>query len=433
MDCKYACGSPEHSMGRRSFLGGVAAGLAGGLGAAAIGGGGLVTPAFARHLESTQRRVLVVFLSGGVSQLETWDPKPGTDTGGPFRAIPTTVPGVHVSELLPCTARQMHHLALVRSVNTGENDHGKGSYLMTRGRRREASTEYPHLGAVCAKTLNPPTSPLPGYIRISPGGSGGSTRDSAYLGPKYDGIVLGGGKPPRDITRPGKLGADADARRNEFRRGLDERFLRRRRTAATEAYTYSYEQARRLMERRRIFDTAHEPPRDRERYGSHDFGRHCLLARRLLENGVTFVQVSHTNYDTHFENFNYHIEQLGEFDRPFATLIEDLHQRGILQSTLVVVMSEFGRTPRINATYGRDHWGKSWSVALGGCGIQAGAVIGKTNRNGTEVADRQVDHGDLFHTYMKAVGVDSSGEFEIGGRPLPIADPARAAIEEVLA
>jgi hypothetical protein len=375
----------------------------------------------------------MIFLSGGVSQLETWDPKPGTDTGGPFRAIPTTVPGVHVSELLPYSAKQMHRLALVRSVNTGENDHGKGRYMMTRGRRQEAASEYPHLGAVCAKGLAPERSPLPGYIKISPGGSGGSTRDSAYLGPKYDGIVLGNGKPPRNIARPGSLGAEADARRNAFRRGLDESFLRQRRTAATEAYTYSYEQAKQLMERREVFDIAHEPPKDQERYGSHDFGRHCLLARRLLENGVTFVQVTHTNYDTHFENFNYHIEQLGEFDKPFATLIEDLDQRGMLESTLVVVMSEFGRTPRINQTYGRDHWGKSWSVALAGCGVQPGATIGKTSKNGTEVTDRQVHHGHLFHTFLKAVGVDPTGEFDVGGRSLPVANPADAAIEELLA
>ncbi|MEO1995810.1 MAG: DUF1501 domain-containing protein, partial [Planctomycetaceae bacterium] len=157
-----------------------------------------------------------------------------------------------------------------------------------------------------------------------------------------------------------------------------------------------------------------------------------LLARRLLENGLPFVQVSHSNYDTHNENFNFHLEQVGEFDRSFAALISDLHTRGLLESTLVVVMSEFGRTPRINKYYGRDHWGTAWSVCVGGGRIKPGVVIGKTNKNGTAVTDRQVDHGHLFHTYLSAVGLDSSASFDIGGRPIPMADPSMGPIEELL-
>ena len=131
------------------------------------------------------------------------------------------------------------------------------------------------------------------------------------------------------------------------------------------------------MINRRVFDVTKEPAADHRRYGSHGFAQNCLLARRLLEQGVTCVKVMHTNYDTHNENFNFHLEQLGDFDRPFATFVEDLAERGMLDSTLIIVMSEFGRTPRINARYGRDHWSKSWSVVLGGCGIHAGAVLGK--------------------------------------------------------
>jgi uncharacterized protein (DUF1501 family) len=144
------------------------------------------------------------------------------------------------------------------------------------------------------------------------------------------------------------------------------------------------------------------------------------------------VQVSHSNYDTHNENFTFHLEQLGEFDHAFATLIQDLHERGMLESTLVVVLSEFGRTPKINARYGRDHWGKAWSICLGGARVQSGAVIGKTNDNGTEVADRQVDHGNLFHTYLAAVGLDPTDTFDLGNRSVPMADPASSAIEELL-
>ena len=157
------------------------------------------------------------------------------------------------------------------------------------------------------------------------------------------------------------------------------------------------------------------------------------MARRLLEKGVPFVQVNHSNYDTHYENFDFHIEQLGEFDFPFATLVSDLAERGMLEDTLICVMSEFGRTPKINSRYGRDHWGTAWSVLLGGAGIQPGAVIGKTNENGTAVIDREVDHGHLFHTILQAVGVDSTGEFEVGGRKYPIADPAKSSIKELIA
>ena len=187
------------------------------------------------------------------------------------------------------------------------------------------------------------------------------------------------------------------------------------------------------MRRRDVFDLAKEPAKEHDRYGKTDFGQHCLLARRLLEHGVTYVQVSHANYDTHNENFNFHLEQLGEFDQSFSTLIQDLHDRGMLDSTLVVVMSEFGRTPKINSRYGRDHWGNAWSICLGGAGIQAGAVIGKTNDNGTAVTDREVDHGNLFHTYLSAVGLESTDSFDIGGREFPLADPAKEPISELLA
>ena len=144
------------------------------------------------------------------------------------------------------------------------------------------------------------------------------------------------------------------------------------------------------MERRDVFDVTKEPARDLDRYGTHDFGRHCLLARRLLESGVTFVKVTHSNYDTHNENFDFHLEQVGEFDQSFSALLDDLAQRGRLEHTLVVVMSEFGRTPRINHLYGRDHWSAAWSVALAGAGIKPGVVLGKTNANGTAVVDGQV-------------------------------------------
>ena len=327
----------------------------------------------------------------------------------------------------------MHHLALVRSINTKNDDHGKGSYMMLTGRRQMPGQTYPEIGAVVAKCLDTSDRTLPGHIRITAGGGGGRSADSAYLGPKYASISLDGGKPPQNTTKPDSLTDTSLAEQNAFRRLANDQFLSRRRTAMTDAYVQSYEQALELMKQREVFELSKEPAKDQERYGSHDFGRHCLMARRLLENGISFVQVSHSNYDTHNENFNFHFEQVGEFDGPFATLVADLAERGLLEHTLIVVLSEFGRTPRINATYGRDHWGTAWSICLGGAGIHRGAVVGETVVDGTAVKSRQVDGGHLFHTYLSALGLKSTGQFNIAGGKVPMADPAFEPIDELLA
>jgi len=429
MNAHYACGSVEHGIARRQFLGTLAAAGAGFM----TGGLGLFSnPAIAGQLRADQKRIVVFNMHGGLSQLESWDPKPGTHTGGPFRAIPTSVPGVHISELMPQTAQQMHHLCLVRGVNTAEDDHAKGTYLMLTGRRQTPAAEYPQIGAVAAKALAPADSSLPGHIVVTPGGGGGRGNDAAYLGPKYSSIYLGNGNPPQNTTRPENISEASELARQDIRRRVNERFLNRRRTAVTEAFTHSFEQAHQLMQQRDVFDVTKEPEADHERYGKYDFGRHCLLARRLLEKGVTFVQLSHSNYDTHNENFNFHIEQLGEFDRSFACFVADIADRGMLESTLIVVLSEFGRTPNINLYYGRDHWSKSWSICMAGGRAPRGAVYGKTNDDGTEVVDGQVDHGMLFHTYLEAVGLDSTASFNIDGRAVPMADPAASAVTELL-
>lgn len=439
MKCRYACGTNDHGLSRRRFLeagsfalgGLVGLGGLGGLGGYGLGGMLSTTPALADQLKGTRKRVLNIFLHGGVSQFESWDPKPGTDTGGPFRAIPTSVPGMHICELLPHTARQMHHLSIVRSLDTKNNDHARGQVEMTTGHKSLPGTDYPHLGSLAAKFLAPSDFTLPGHVLIRGGGSG--TSKAAYLGPRYESVVMNDGKPPQYTERPESLSPEIDRRRNQIRSTLNQRFATRRRTADTDAYTFSFDQAQDLLAQREVFELEREPEADRQRYGTSEFGTHCLMARRLLEHDVPFVQINHSNYDTHHENFDFHIEQLGEFDQPFAMLIDDLHQRGLLADTLVCVMSEFGRTPRINSRYGRDHWGKSWSVVIGGCGVQHGAIIGKTNDNGTEVVDRVVDHGHLFHTLLQAVGIDSTAELVIAGRPYPVADPAKGPIKELLA
>jgi len=429
MTIDYACQSNEHRLARRQFLGTMAAAGAG----AVVGGLGVFsTPAIANQLKSDQKRIVLFNMHGGLSQLESWDPKPGTATGGPFRAIPTSVPGIRISELLPDTAKQMHHLCLVRGVNTAEDDHGKGAYMMLTGRRQTPAADYPQIGAVAAKALTSSDTSLPGYILITPGGGGGRGADSAYLGPKYSSVQLGNGNPPQNTTRPEAMPEESDVARQDLRRHINDRFLNRRRTAVTEAFTYSYEQAQQLMKQRDVFDVTKEPEKDGERYGKHDFGRHCLLARRLLEKGITFVQLSHSNYDTHNENFNFHIEQLAEFDRSFACFVNDIAERGMLDSTLIIVLSEFGRTPNINQYYGRDHWSAAWSICMAGARAPRGHAYGKTNADGTAVEDGKVDHGQLFHTYLEAVGVDSMQHFDIAGQQIPIADPSVSAVPELL-
>lgn len=420
----YACNSAEH-ISRRGFLGGAVGGALG-----MVGFHGMTEAAAARQLTSEQKRVVVFWLGGGVSQLETWDPKPGTDNGGPFRKIRTSAPGVEICELLPHTAKQMHHFALVRGINTKENNHGKGARIMQYGRKVQPGFEYPHLGSAFSSLLTKPDNPLPGYISI---GRGGSAKEAAFLGPRHAPVVLREGRAPKNLELPSGLSQTDDSRRRQLRRKISKRFSLGRRGADTEAYNESYDQAASLMAKKDVFDFSRFSDKDVARYGKHDFGRHCLMARRLVEEGVTFTKVEHRNYDTHSENFNFHLEQLGEFDRPFATFIGDLADRGLMEHTLVIVMCEFGRTPRINYRMGRDHWGTAWSIAIGGHGIKGGTVAGKTNANGTRVIDREVNGGHLFHTYYQAVGIDSTEDFYADGRPYEKAPKDTSAIKEILA
>lgn len=417
---EIGCNRIDHEISRRSFVGGAAVGTA--------AAGSLLTPAQAAAVKSGQKRILQVFLQGGVSQFESWDTKPGTKYGGPFRAISTSVPGVQICELLPHTAQRMHRLSIVRSVNLKTNDHSIGRLRLEKGRM---AGDFPYVGSVASRYLAPADPPLPGYLHITTRGLNDNT--NAFLEAKHAQLKLLGVNAPENLARPAGLDEEAARRRNEFRRLANERFAGRRgQPAFTEAFDSSFEMARRLMQRKSLFEQ--EPsPKDIERYGSHPFGVRCILARELLNNGATCVKVTHHGYDTHAENFNFHLEQLEEFDRTFCMLLDDLHDSGMLESTLVLVYSEFGRTPKLNQRYGRDHWGASFSVALGGCGIVPGAVVGATNAEGTEVSDREVGGGDLFHTYFQALGLDTTADHDIGGRPVPIGDPAAAPIEELLA
>ena len=392
---------------------------------AAAGFGTLLTPAATARMKRDQKQILQVYLQGGVSQFESWDPKPGTEHGGPFRAIPTSVPGTHICELLPYTAQKMHLLSIIRSINLNTDDHGVGMRFMEKGRR---NGNYPFVGAVASKYLSANDDPLPGYIHIS---TRGLTVDSAgFLEARHSQMKLEGFQAPQNLQRLEDDPVTNQLREN-FRRQLNQQFKSRRAKSLIDSYDASYRQASQLMSRKSLFERQSEY--DLARYGSHPFGRNCILARTLLEEGTTCVKVTHHGYDTHAENFNFHLEQLEEFDRPFATLLDDLDNRGMLEHVMIIIYSEFGRTPKVNHKYGRDHWGRSFSVALGGCGIQPGGVIGSTNDTGTEVSDREVHAGHLFHTYLRAVGVDASANHEIEGKTIPIGDPAIEPIEELLA
>jgi uncharacterized protein (DUF1501 family) len=426
-DASYACRSLDHLIARRRFMGGVAASLG-----AAAGLSYLTRPAAAQTLASDQKRVLMIFLSGGLSQFESWDPKPATRYGGPFAAIPTSVPGVHVSELLPNTARQMHRMLLVRGMSTPEKEHEQGTVVVRTGHDLSPGNEFPQLGAVVAKALHREGQSLPGNLTASTS-AGGRSRDAAYLGPEFSAISVGGAEGLVNSSLPTGVTVDADGRRQAWRRAINDRFLANRRSAETDAYVQSYEQALELMRQRQVFDIAREPERDQARYGKTALGRSLLLARRLIEHGVPFVEVGHGNYDTHANNFNFHIDHLDEFDACFPLIIADLAERGLLQHTLVLVLSEFGRSPEISPYFGREHWSQSWSLLMAGCGVPAGGVYGATNALGTEVVEGRVDHRQMFHTVLSAVGIDSSGEFVVEGRSYPVADPSAGPVKELLA
>ncbi len=426
MTIEPSCNSNAHLVSRRSMLGNLLAGAAG-VGAV----GQLVHPAVARELESKQKQVLIFLLNGGLSQFESFDPKPNTDTGGPFRAIQTAVPGTHFCELLPYTATVANKLAVVRSMFAEKvpGSHGGAREYVVTGRPPQQGP-YPWMGPVYSKLLAD-GGDLPGNIHITPS-RWGPRQDAAFLGPRHASLVLSGGRVPLNVERPDAFKESSDDARYRLRQLADTKFSQRRRTAHTEAYQSSFDQAVKLIRQKTLFDVTKESVQDQDRYGSHDFGRHCLLARRLLEQGVTCVKVTHNNYDSHMENFNFHLEQLGEFDKPFATLMQDLDDRGMLDNTLVMLITEFGRTPTIQPDNGRDHWPPNWSVVLGGCGIQVGGVLGATNANGTEIADRPVHVGEMFHTYIRAVGLDPTATHSVGGNKVPIGAPERSAVTELL-
>lgn len=425
----------EHStvnLDRRSFLGGVGA-------AAAITPWGIVNtlsqPSVASEIQSKNKNVILLWLAGGASQLETWDPKPGRPTGGPFASMQTSVPGVEISELMPKMAQRMQDTAIIRSLNTSDGSHGSAARLMHLGRRDEAAIRYPDMGAVVARELARADSPVPDYVAFytATEGRGNAVGQSGFLGARYAPMFLTTDTKPEYLSQPPQLSEVDHQQREDFRRLLSRKFAAKRAGGGLGSHNEAYARVRGLMSSETLFDVEQEPQAVRDRYGPTLFAQQAMIARRLVEAGTPYVKVSRAWWDSHGQNFETHLELVTELDHVMSTLLDDLSQRGLLENTLVITLAEFGRTPTINASLGRDHFARAWSATLSGCGIRGGSVFGKTDEDGQHVADGEIGAAELFATIYQALGIDHEHEYYVGPRPLPLTDPGTKPVADVLA
>lgn len=426
-----ACSATEHALHRRGFLGGLLAGTAASFVAPGLCAADDAPPAEA--LRKQQRRVLFIWLAGGSSQFEMWDPKPGRETGGPFRAIQTAVPGYQVCELMPQLAARMNKLAVVRSLNTKISEHEMAADLMSTGWPKEPALEHPEIGVILAKELALRDSLVPDYVSLFATTEGRRRPSPGFLSRKHAPLLLEESLQPQNIALPEGLGETQHARREALRAALSRDFAAKRSgTDLVNGYNAAYERVRGLMRSDHLFNVNLEPEAVRERYGRSPFGRHCLLARRLLEAGVPMVKVARGFWDSHHDNFESHRELVPDFDRVLSVLLDDLDERKLLESTLVVVLSEFGRTPKINQDVGRDHFADAWSCVFAGCGIRGGTIHGKTNEDGTAVVEGEVNAGSVAATIFEAVGIDSKKDYHVGPRPVPLAKEDAEPIKAIL-
>jgi hypothetical protein len=425
------CGSPEHLINRRLFLQG---GVASALGVGLAGLHGPRESVWAGELRQQHKHVLLLWLAGGSSQLETWDPKPGRPTGGPFKAISTAVPGVHISELMPKMAGLMNRVGLVRSLDTRIGDHGQAAELMQYGRRPEAEVSYPDFGSVVAKELGERDCPVPEYVSLylATEGQRWGRPNPGFLGGRYAAMSLEHAAKPDNLNLPAGVTEQEHTEREHLRQYLTERFNRQRNAPLIQGYNSTYARVRGLMQSDSLFDLEKEPVAVRDRYGKTDFGQHALIGRRLLEAGVPMVKVCRAWWDSHADNFESHRELVAEFDHVLSTLLLDLEERGLLQSTLVITLSEFGRTPMINKDVGRDHFASAWSCAFMGCGVKGGTVHGKTDADGKTVTEGKAGAGDVVATIYQAVGINPKKNYRFGPRPIPLVPEGSKSIKTVL-
>lgn len=428
---KQFCGSPAHTIDRRLFLqGGIATALG-------VGFAGFEAPLhslWASEIRQQKKHVLLLWLAGGASQFETFDPKPGRPTGGPFKAIPTNVPGIHICELMPKLAGMMDRLAIVRSLDTKIGEHGQAADLMQRGRKAEPELVYPDFGAVVAKELAQRESEVPEYVSmyLATEGQRWGRPEPGFLGSRHAGMSLEKALKPENITLPQGVTEQEHTEREHLRQYLSERFNRARNADEIQGYNSTYARVRGLMRSDSLFDLEKEPPCVRDRYGPTEFGQHCLIGRRLIEAGVPMVKVCRAWWDSHADNFESHRELVSELDHVMTTLLLDLEERGLLESTLVLTLSEFGRTPIINKDVGRDHFASAWSCSFAGCGIRTGVAHGKTDADGKTVADGKAGAGDVTATVYQAVGINPKKNYRLGPRPIPLVPEDSQPIKAVL-
>jgi hypothetical protein len=411
----------EGVVGRRHFLRTI------GLGAAALAAPAALPLSFpdwmavqAADMRKRQMACILLWMGGGPSQLETFDPKPGTEHGGETRAIATAVPGIAIAEGWSQTAKAMREIALVRSMTNKEGNHQRATYQLHTGYVPSATIKHPHIGCSLAGERGESQFDLPHIVSI-----GGATIGAGFLGAAMEPFVVQNPEKPPENTQP-KVPTD------RFRRRLG--LLDRLEGAGFEGtggldrvrdHRALYRQTARMIlsPRMRAFNLEEEPEPLRNAYGRTPFGQGCLLARRLVQAGVTFVEVRSNGWDTHQQNHDRVGKLAAQVDPAFATMIGDLKRHGLLERTLVVWMGEFGRTPKINPNAGRDHFPKVFNVALAGGGIKGGQALGASNTDGTDVKDRPVTVPDLLATLCHALKVDPTKEAMTPiGRPIKIVD-----------
>jgi hypothetical protein len=394
-------------------------------------------PALAQQVAADPRRrrhCILLWMAGGPSQTDTFDMKPGHANGGEFKELTTRIPGLRFSEHLPKLGEHADQLAIVRSLSTKEGDHARGTHLVRTGHPPMGDVAYPSIACSLAKQLDAGSNPLPNYVSVAPP----QEINPAAFGPGFLGashapaIVAGNGAGAQagganddatrlielklaDLELPAGVDATQAARRIEIWNALEKKFFERRGAESFEAHRALYQKAADMMrpEVRAAFDLSAEPEEVRRKYGPGLFGQGCLLARRLVERGVPFIEVplgSGLGWDTHADNFNQVRRLSGELDAGWATLMSELKERGLLESTTILWISEFGRTPVINPTAGRDHFPGAWSCVFAGGGIKGGQAYGSTTDDGMDVKENKVAIGDVLATLCQALGVPPDTE-----------------------
>jgi hypothetical protein len=381
--------------------------------------------ASAQQLRKNNRKCIVLWMGGGPSHLDIWDLKPDSEkNGGPFHPIDTSVPGIRISEHLPKMARHMHQLNIIRSLDSKEGNHDRGTYLMHTGYAPNPTVVHPGWGSVCAMELGERLEhfDLPHCIAINSPGIG-----AGFLGMSYAPFVVQNPNAPIANLQPPK---DVEAwrmqRRLDMLGQVENQFAAQRKAQAAVDHKAVYAKTLRMMNSRYqdSFNLEQESPSVREAYGKGSFGSGCLMARRLVEKGVTYVEVALDGWDTHTNNFDTLSKRLlPELDKGMSALLGDLADRRLFESTTIVWMGEFGRTPRINQNAGRDHWPRSWSVVVGGGGMKHGQLIGATDKDGIDIVDRPVSVMDLIATMTKTMGINLQTQYTTPrGRPMKVVD-----------